>query len=140
MAQQEKTYILNESFPSDQNKRKEIIDSLCHKIVKSPIGMAITPEELYLSLDEAITNAMEHGNKWDSQKTINITVVADKKEIHILITDQGQGFDTREIEGLLKNRDILSTRGRGIYIINQFCDITWNKKGNQIDLHIKRRS
>lgn len=139
MVQQEKTYILNESFPSDQNKRKEIIDSLCHKIIKSPIPMAITPEELYLSLDEAITNAMEHGNKWDPRKTINVTVIADDKEIHILITDQGKGFDTSEIEAQLNNRDILSNRGRGIYIINQFCTISWNKKGNQIDLHIKRR-
>jgi len=138
MARQEKTYILNESFPSDQNKRKEIIDSLCYKIVKSPVRMAITPEELYLSLDEAITNAMEHGNKWDIHKTINVTVYADKKEIHILITDQGKGFDTREIEGQLQKRDILSSRGRGIFIINQFCQITWNKKGNQVDLHIKR--
>ncbi|MBP7738870.1 MAG: ATP-binding protein [Spirochaetes bacterium] len=140
MAQQEKTYILNESFPSDQNKRKEIIDSLCHKIVKSPVRMAITPEELYLSLDEAITNAMEHGNKWDVHKTINVTAYADKKEIHILITDQGKGFDTREIESQLDKRDILSSRGRGIFIINQFCQITWNKKGNQVDLHIKRRT
>ncbi len=140
MAQQEKTYILNESFPSDQNKRKEIIDSLCHKIVKSPVRMAITPEELYLSLDEAITNAMEHGNKWDVHKTINVAVYADKKEIHILITDQGKGFDTREIEGQLDKRDILSSRGRGIFIINQFCRITWNNKGNQVDLHIKRRT
>ncbi len=139
MAQHEKTYILNESFPSDQSKRKEIIDSLCHKIIKSPIRMALTPEELYLSLDEAITNAMEHGNKWDPLKTINITVVAEEDEIHILITDQGKGFDTREIESQLSNRDILSNRGRGIYIINQFCKISWNKKGNQIDLHIKRR-
>ncbi len=140
MVQQEKTYILNESFPSDQSKRKEIIDSLCHKIVQGPIRMAITPEELYLSLDEAITNAMEHGNKWDARKTINVRVEADNREIHILITDQGKGFDTSEIEGQLKNRDILSNRGRGIYIINQFCDISWNKKGNQIDLHIKRRT
>lgn len=140
MGQQKKHYILNESFPSDQNKRKEIIDSLCQKIVESPIHMDITPEELYLSLDEAITNAMEHGNKWDSRKMITVAVMADTKEIHILITDQGQGFNTSEIEGLLKNRDILSTRGRGIYIINQFCDITWNEKGNQIDLHIKCRS
>lgn len=138
MARQEKTYILNESFPSDQNKRKEIIDSLCYKIVKSPVRMVITPEELYLSLDEAITNAMEHGNKWDVHKTINVTVYADKKEIHIVITDQGKGFDTREIEGQLQKRDILSSRGRGIFIINQFCQITWNKKGNQVNLHIKR--
>jgi len=138
MVQQEKTHILKESYPSDQNKRKDIIDSLCRKITTSSVGMAITAEELYLSLDEAITNAMEHGNKWDPRKTIDVTVTADSRNIHIVISDQGQGFDIKDIKASLNNRDILSSRGRGIYIINQFCKISWNKKGNQISLQIKR--
>jgi anti-sigma regulatory factor (Ser/Thr protein kinase) len=140
MVQPEKTYIVNESYPSDQNKRKEIIDSLCREIARSGIRMSISLEELYLSLDEAITNAMEHGNKWDPRKKIDIAVTVDSKNIKISITDQGDGFNTSDIESHLQKRDILSTRGRGIYIINQFCKISWNKKGNQIDLSIKRRS
>lgn len=139
MVQQETTYILNEPYPADKSKRKDIIDTLCRKIIGSGVAMAITPEELYLSLDEAITNAMEHGNNWDPHKTINVTVTADPKDLRISITDQGNGFDTKEIEAGIKNRDILSNRGRGIYIINQFCDLSWNKKGNQINLLIKRR-
>jgi anti-sigma regulatory factor (Ser/Thr protein kinase) len=139
MVQPEKTYILNESFPSDQNKRKDIIDSLCREIARCGVCMSITLEELYLSLDEAITNAMEHGNKWDPCKNIDIAVTVDTQNIQISISDQGDGFDTTDISAHLRNRDILSTRGRGIYIINQFCNITWNKKGNRIDLIIKRR-
>ena len=138
MEQQEKTHILKESYPSDQKKRKDVIDSLCRKIATSSVRMAITDEELYLSLDEAITNAMEHGNKWDPRKTVDVTVAADSRNMHILISDQGQGFDTKDIKASLNNRDILSSRGRGIYIINQFCKISWNKKGNQISLQIKR--
>ena len=138
MVQQEKTHILKESYPSDQKKRKDNIDSLCRKIATSSVRMAITAEELYLSLDEAITNAMEHGNKWDPRKTVDVTVTADSRNMHILISDQGRGFDTKDIKASLKNRDVLSSRGRGIYIINQFCKISWNKKGNQISLQIKR--
>jgi anti-sigma regulatory factor (Ser/Thr protein kinase) len=138
MVQQEITHILKESYPSDQKKRKDVIDSLCRKIATSSVGMAITAEELYLSLDEAITNAMEHGNRWDPRKTVDVTVTADSKNMHILIADQGNGFDTKDIKASLKNRDILSSRGRGLYIINQFCKISWNKKGNQVILQIKR--
>jgi anti-sigma regulatory factor (Ser/Thr protein kinase) len=140
MVQQKLTNILNGPYPSDQSKRKDIIDTLCRKIVDSGVPMAITQEELYLSLDEAITNAMEHGNKWDPRKMIDITVTSGPEDIIISITDQGQGFDTREIEASIANRDILSNRGRGIYIINQFCKISWNKKGNQINLRIKRKA
>ncbi|OHD63933.1 MAG: hypothetical protein A2176_14990 [Spirochaetes bacterium RBG_13_51_14] len=140
MVQQDKSYIVNELYPSDQKKRKDIIDALCRKIVSSRVCMAITPEELYLSLDEAITNAMEHGNRWDRRKTINVTAMADSKNLHVTITDQGPGFDTRDIKASLKKPDILSRRGRGIYIINQFCKISWNKTGNQIHLQIKRKA
>jgi anti-sigma regulatory factor (Ser/Thr protein kinase) len=140
MVQQEKKYILKESYPSDQKKRKDIIDSLCRKIAASSVRMAITAEELYLSLDEAITNAMEHGNRWDPRKTVDVTVTTDSKNMYIVISDQGRGFDTKDIKASLNNRDILSSRGRGIYIINQFCKISWNKKGNQISLQIKRGS
>jgi len=140
MVQHKKTHILDAAYPSDQSKRKDIIDTICRTVVESGVDMAITPEELYLSLDEAITNAMEHGNRWDPRKNVAVTVSAGPKEVHISIADQGRGFDTREIEAGIKNRDILSNRGRGIYIINQFCDITWNKTGNQINLLIKRKS
>lgn len=138
MVQHKLTHILQESYPSDKKKRKEIIDSLCKKIAGGVVNMAVTSEELYLALDEAITNAMEHGNTWDPRKTVDVTVTAGPRNMSIAIADQGKGFDTREIKASLASRDILSTRGRGLYIINQFCDISWNKKGNQIVLHIKR--
>jgi anti-sigma regulatory factor (Ser/Thr protein kinase) len=139
MVRQESTYILNELYPSDPKKRKDIIEALCKAITSCSINVEITPEELYLSLDEAITNAMEHGNHWDPRKNIEVAVTADRDHMQISISDQGKGFDTRSIRAALKNRDVLSNRGRGIYIINQFSKISWNEKGNQIILLINRK-
>lgn len=139
MVRKESTYILNELYPSDSKKRKDIIEALCKAITSSSIEVEITPEELYLSLDEAITNAMEHGNRWDPRKNIEVAVTADRDHMQISISDQGKGFDTRSIKASLKNRDVLSNRGRGIYIINQFSKISWNEKGNQIILLINRK-
>ncbi|MBN2160390.1 MAG: ATP-binding protein [Spirochaetes bacterium] len=140
MVQQQKTHILNESFPSEQGKRKEILDFLCEKISASSPDMAISIEDLYLSLDEAITNAMEHGNGWNPKKKVTVTADIAGRDLLISIADEGKGFDTRDIRANLHNRDILSTRGRGIYIISQFCDISWNSRGNQINLRVKRRT
>ncbi|TFH43355.1 MAG: ATP-binding protein [Chrysiogenales bacterium] len=139
MVKQKKTNILDESYPSDLGNRKDIIDSICTQIAADNIAMAITTEELYLSLDEAITNAMEHGNRWNNNKRIHVTISVDSNEIVIAISDEGNGFDTKDIEASLRKRDLLSTRGRGIYIINQFCKISWNDRGNQINLRIPRR-
>lgn len=139
MVRQESTYILNELYPSDPKKRKDIIEALCKAISISGIDLEVTPEELYLSLDEAITNAMEHGNRWDPRKSITVAITVERDEMVIAITDQGAGFSTKSIRNMLKNRDVLSNRGRGIYIINQFCKITWNDAGNQIILHFNRK-
>ncbi len=139
MVRQESTYILNELYPSDPKKRKDIIETICKAISSSGIDLEVTPEEIYLSLDEAITNAMEHGNQWDPRKTIGVVITAGRDEMAISINDQGKGFSTKRIRNMLKNRDVLSNRGRGIYIINQFCKITWNDAGNQIVLHFNRK-
>jgi anti-sigma regulatory factor (Ser/Thr protein kinase) len=139
MARQDSTTILNERYPSDPQKRKDIIETLCKAVTSCGIDVAITPEEIYLSMDEAITNAMEHGNHWDPRKHITVTVTADRKHMRISIADEGRGFDTSGIKAVLKNRDVLSNRGRGIYIINQFSTISWNDKGNEIILQINRK-
>jgi anti-sigma regulatory factor (Ser/Thr protein kinase) len=139
MVRQESKNILNELYPSDTKKRKDIIEALCKAVSSSGIELEVTPEEIYLSLDEAITNAMEHGNQWDPRKNMEVAITAGRDEIVIAITDQGKGFSTRDIRNMLKNRDVLSNRGRGIYIINQFCKITWNAAGNQILLHFNRK-
>ena len=139
MVRQESTSILNELYPSDPKKRKDIIEALCKTITSSGIDLEITAEELYLSLDEAITNAMEHGNRWDPRKSIRVTVTADRDNMRISIADEGRGFDTGSIKAALKKRDVLSNRGRGIYIINQFSKISWNESGSQITLIISRK-
>lgn len=139
MVRQESTYILNELYPSDPKKRKDIIDELCNTVASSGVDLEVTPEEIYLSLDEAITNAMEHGNRWDPRKTIGIAIAVERDEMIISITDQGKGFSIKNIRNMLRRRDVLSNRGRGIYIIKQFCRITWNDAGNQIVLHFNRK-
>jgi anti-sigma regulatory factor (Ser/Thr protein kinase) len=132
--------LLHEAFRAGRGKRKEIVDRLTCKISDSGIGLAIQAEDLYLILDEAVTNAMEHGNKWDPEKKIVITATAESDYMVISITDEGRGFNTSKIKAGLKRPNLLKNRGRGIYIINRFCTLSWNKKGNQIKLRITRRT
>jgi serine/threonine-protein kinase RsbW len=140
MVRQDKISLFHEAFRAGRGKRKEIVDRLARKIADSGIGLAIQAEDLYLILDEAVTNAMEHGNKWDPEKKIVITATAESDYMVISITDEGGGFNTSEIKASLKRPSLSKNRGRGIYIINQFCTLSWNKKGNQIKLRITRRT
>lgn len=134
----EHNVIMSESFPSHRKVRKKIIKSIIKKLKEHRISIEINQNELYLIVDEALTNALEHGNQWDPEKVINVTVTRDRDRLDISITDEGIGFDTSLADKTPEEIKKLIPRGRGIYIIRQFCKPTWNEQGNQITLHIDR--
>ena len=81
---------------------------------------------------ETTMNAMEHGNKWDQNKYVHIEVVKDTNQLFITIADEGKGFNYPESHSTAH----LQPRGRGIFIIKQFAQVSWNKKGNSITMAI----
>ena len=128
--------ILNESFPSKRGIRKQAIDSIVKVINKECKESSLNYHELYLIADEAVTNAMEHGNKWDPEKYINVIIRKYEDSIKLTIKDEGKGFITGNIKQNDEDVKNLKPRGRGIYIIKQFCELKWNKIGNQIEIQI----
>ncbi len=142
MTAEKMNIILDDYFASDRNNRRHTVDRISETVTESGTPISITSDELYLLLDEAITNAMEHGNHWDPGKNIHVTVTANSVTMTISIKDEGTGFNTKKFEKGLNSRDTLSVRGRGIYIISQFGKVTWNKTGNimNIEIPIKKSS
>ncbi len=132
--------IFHESYPSIKNIRAKVISSVIKTLSESGIPVCLTNNELYLIVDEALTNAMEHGNKWNPGKMVNITITKNSAHCIITIEDEGSGFDTiTRKNGKHDPCDTLSLRGRGIKLIRQFCIPQWNAKGNRIDLCIPTR-
>ncbi len=128
--------ILNESFPSIRGTRKKIINTIFKKLNETNIRLTLNNSELYLIIDEALTNAMEHGNKWNPKKSVKVTVTRKGEFINIKIRDEGKGFNHHITERTRESIKNLKPRGRGIYIIQQFCSPRWNRSGNQINLEI----
>lgn len=125
--------IFNQSYSSGKDTRKEVVDTVTSVIAKSTLSLPLHEEELYLTIDEAITNAMEHGNGWDPEKQIEVTISASDDELLLTVKDEGKGFTPNFSPPPPDFK--LQQRGRGIYIIRQFCEPRWNKNGNEITLH-----
>ncbi len=110
------------------------IPALAEKMNLMP---ALDRYEFRLVLDEAITNAMEHGNLWDPTKLVLVTIRgAQGRELLVTIKDQGFGFNTANVPEELNRENKTSHRGRGIYIMRKFCRVSWNSIGNEITLGI----
>jgi anti-sigma regulatory factor (Ser/Thr protein kinase) len=112
---------------------KVLIDTLA-EYGKSP---ELDFHELLIIIEEALTNAIEHGNRWDNSKMISVEAYPENEILHIMITDEGTGFPVSDVIKSINVNDKNRLRGWGLYMINKLCKPSWNIKGNQIDLQVK---
>jgi anti-sigma regulatory factor (Ser/Thr protein kinase) len=137
IATMKKTLLFKETFPSDRNIRRKILEYVSSTVRASKPPVSVAEEEILLAVDEAITNAMEHGNKWDPQKTILVEIIMNSIFLNIRITDEGQGFTPPQDRSTLA---ALTHRGYGIRLINHFSEASWNRKGNSVNLKFKLKA
>lgn len=130
--------IYKSTISSSNEERVKLIEIVLDFLDSHKIRTSIDRYELYLILDEAISNAMEHGNKWDMLKRVLLSVSApDKGHILVKVADEGNGFNPKNLPEKLSNNKSINLRGRGIFIMKKFCDVGWNEKANEICLKIK---
>lgn len=75
-----------------------------------------------LSVREAVTNAIQHGNKSDREKKVHLAFKIDTDRLVIAVRDQGEGIDEREIPDPLDPKNLLNPGGRGIFFVRSFMD------------------
>lgn len=98
-------------------------------------GVSIFGFGINISIDEAIRNALIHGNKRDVNKRIFLTYSISPIKLEISVEDQGEGFDVQSVISGLTAHDKTETGGRGILLMKNFMDkVIFNKKGNKVTL------
>ena len=78
--------------------------------------------DLRLCLEEALINAVKHGNKMDKNKSIFMKVVFKKNFLCFEIKDEGQGFDYDNIIIPTKKENLEMLSKRGVFLIKKFMD------------------
>ncbi len=75
-----------------------------------------------MSVREGVINAFHYGNQERPEKKIHLAVdlTADKMIIHVL--DEGPGFKLADVPDPLAEENLLSTSGRGIFLMRAFMD------------------
>lgn len=91
-----------------------------------------------LTLSEAVTNAVEHGNKNDPQKKVHISATHEARTLKIDVRDEGEGFDPDEVPDPLKEENLLKEEGRGVYLIQQYADnIEYSEGGTCVTMYFR---
>ena len=91
-----------------------------------------TRQLVELCFDEALTNAMVHGNQMDPSKMVVASVFCDQESWGAIIEDQGDGFSQEDLPSGEDAEDPLRETGRGILLMDGYLDaLKYGGKGNQ---------
>jgi serine/threonine-protein kinase RsbW len=121
-------------MPSDVKYLDGVLDYLSERMVKMGI-VGEEDSEVLIALDEAIVNAIKHGNKCDPRKAVQIVAELSAGGARFTIKDQGPGFAREEVPDPTDPARLLETSGRGLLLINHIMDeVCYNKCGNQIQM------
>lgn len=94
--------------------------------------------DIRLCIEEAVRNAMVHGNHDDAKRMVKATYWVASGELSIEIEDEGPGFDHAGVADPTTEPHILKGSGRGVYLIKKLMDrVEYNNKGNKV-LMVKR--
>lgn len=75
-----------------------------------------------MAVRESVANAIEHGNKYDPQKSVDIRFTVGVDALRVTVRDYGEGFDPGSLPDPLDPNNLLNPAGRGILYMRTFMD------------------
>lgn len=109
-------------IPSDY-KYLNLVDKITTEISTVSGFDTKKTDEIAISIIEACTNAIEHGNKCCPEEVVKIEYRVLEDMIYIDVYDHGEGFDYEKyFESIPDPQDITHYRGRGLYIMKNMMD------------------
>jgi len=95
---------------------------------------------IFLSLNEAVNNAIQHGNQFDVNKHVIISFSTDFTRYHFTVEDEGSGFSLDFLKDPTNADNIRNESGRGIFIMKRYSDeIEFLENGKKINLIFIKR-
>ena len=92
-----------------------------------------------LALDEALANAIKHGNRYDAAKKVSVRFQISNASVTIVVADEGDGFDYNNLPDPTAPDRLELPSGRGLLLMRSYMDkIAFNEKGNEVTM-VKRR-
>ncbi len=90
---------------------------------------------MLIALTEAVNNAILHGNKSNPEKFVKIGFESEDDKLIFTVTDEGEGFDYKNLPDPTDPNNIEKISGRGVFLMSQLSDfIKFENNGSKIIL------
>jgi serine/threonine-protein kinase RsbW len=126
------------TLPSERGSSRLVTDELL-----AQLGAHGWPPDdvfaIHLATEEALVNAVVHGNQLDPQKTVQVECHVSPELVRLTITDEGAGFDPQSVPDCTLEERLEAASGRGVMLMRSFMSrIEYNPKGNSVLLEKRR--
>ncbi len=131
--------VFRRSWPSRLDAKQEAMDVVAELLSSRGWVSEEDRSWLVLCLDEAVTNAMIHGNEGDPRLMVDVVVAVDAKRWQIVISDQGSGFSMASVPDPDDPESLLLEHGRGIRLMRAWLgSLTYYRRGATVVLSRRR--
>lgn len=117
---------------SDFQEGHEVQKQILHDVEKAGFNSQST-FAIKLALEEALINAIKHGNKFDPNKQVTIEARVTPAETEIIIEDEGPGFQRVCVPDPTLEENLEKCSGRGILLMEAYMTrVEWTHGGRRV--------
>lgn len=123
-------FTIPSSFDAGRDVQKQILDDVTRHGYTSQNQFAVK-----LALEEALINAIKHGNRLNPHKKVRIEARVSDRRLEIIIEDEGPGFTRHAVPDPTLRENIEKCSGRGILLMEAYMNsVHWSHGGRRVKM------
>jgi serine/threonine-protein kinase RsbW len=119
-------------IPSDPVETRRVQDA----IESALKALAYDERDIFsirLAVEEALLNAIKHGNRMDRSKKVHIQYRVRTDHFEVFIADEGSGFDPDDVPDPTAEENLERPSGRGLMLMRHYMtEVCFNPCGNSV--------
>ncbi len=111
------------TIPSDLEEARRLQTAIEEQLQS---GTKFSETEIFaikLALEEALVNAIKHGNQMDRSKKVTVAYRVKSDRFDIKIVDEGPGFDPEDVPDPTAPENLERSCGRGLLLMRHYMNI-----------------
>lgn len=118
--------------PNDLCSARESEERIMAELARWGYGADVT-FAIKLALEEALTNAVKHGNHNDTSKRLVVRYGITPERAVIMVRDEGRGFVPHRVPDPTADENLERPCGRGIMLMHAYMTrVHFNRAGNEV--------
>jgi serine/threonine-protein kinase RsbW len=121
-------------IPSDPVEARRVQDAIEQLLRDNHVG----ERDLFgikLALEEALVNAIKHGNQMDRSRQVHIAYRVSPERFDIHIRDEGPGFDPADVPDPTAVENLERPCGRGLWLMRHYMtEVAFRGRGNDVQM------